>query len=164
MRRAAATSAVLGRLTPLVVRMPALMRLLTAAHAAVFCRTDGRLFGRWFGTSILVLETVGRRSGQRRTTPLVYLRDGEDLVVVPANGGAQREPGWWLNLRAAGEAVAVLGRDRCHVVPREATGTERERLWRRFAAVTPVEAYQIQGRRRLPVIVLAPLSSMSSSW
>lgn len=158
-RPVAVSSGVIVRLAPLARRVPALVRCVAGAHATLFLWTNGRLLGRWFGTPVLILETIGRRSGQQRTTPLVYLRDGEDLVVVPANGGAPREPGWLLNLRAAGVAVALIGRDRFHVRPREATGSERERLWRRLAAVTPVEAFQRQARRRLPVVVLTRISS-----
>ncbi|MGH8776331.1 MAG: nitroreductase/quinone reductase family protein [Jiangellaceae bacterium] len=153
-----ATSGVPVALAPLATRLPGLLRRLTGAHAALFLATKGRLLGRWFGARILVLETVGRRTGQPRATPLVYLRDGPDFVVVPANGGAHSEPAWWLNLRAADDAVAVLGRDRCRVRPREATGPERERLWQRFATVTPVEDYQRRACRRLPIVVLAPYS------
>lgn len=154
--RPTAVPAALIGLAPLAVRLPAVVRLLAAAHAAAFLLTDGRVLGRWFGTRILVLETVGRHSGQIRRTPLVYLRDDTDLVVVAANGGAPRHPAWWLNLRSAGRAVAVLGRDELDVRPREAGGRERERLWRRFAAVTPVDAYQRSTPRCLPVVVLTP--------
>jgi deazaflavin-dependent oxidoreductase (nitroreductase family) len=105
---------------------------------------------------ILVLETVGRRSGVRRTNPVVYLPDGDNLVVVPANAGNQVPPDWWLNLRAAGEGIAILGQERRRVTPHEATGAERARLWRHFAARTPVEHYQAITPRRIPVVVLAP--------
>jgi deazaflavin-dependent oxidoreductase (nitroreductase family) len=143
-------------LAPLALRFPRLTRGLTAAHTTVFLRTQGQLTSRWFGAAVLVLETVGRRTGKPRATPVVYLPDGENLVVVPANGGADGPPAWWLNLRAAGEGVAVLGRERRPVRPLEAAGAERERLWQRFAAVSPVDHYQRRTRRPLPVIVLAP--------
>lgn len=158
--RPTAIPAALIGLAPLAARIPAALRVLTTAHAALLLRTDGRLLGRWFGIPVLVLETVGRRSGRPRTTPLVYLRDGHDLVVVAANGGSPHDPGWWLNLRSAGRAVAVLGRHRVHVQPRETTGTERERLWRRFAARVPVEAYQRRTARRLPIVVLTPVDTL----
>jgi deazaflavin-dependent oxidoreductase (nitroreductase family) len=143
-------------LAPLAQRFPRLTRGLTAAHAALFLRTGGRLASRWFGAAVLVLETVGRRTGKPRAAPVVYLPDGENLVVVPANGGADGPPAWWLNLRAAGEGVAVLGRERRPVRPLEAAGAERDRLWQRFAAVSPVDHYQRRTRRTIPVIVLAP--------
>jgi F420H(2)-dependent quinone reductase len=143
-------------LAPLALRFPRLTRGLTAAHTTVFLRTRGQLASRWFGAAVLVLETVGRRTGKPRAAPVVYLPDGENLVVVPANGGADGPPGWWLNLRAAGEGVAVLGRERRPVRPLVAAGAERDRLWQRFAAVSPVDHYQRRTRRPIPVIVLAP--------
>jgi F420H(2)-dependent quinone reductase len=142
----------LGELT---LRVPGLTRRLTRMHATVYLWTGGRLVGRWFGLAILVLETVGRRSGMPRRVPVAYLPDGENLVVVPANGGAHRPPAWWLNLLAAGEATAVLGRERLRVRAYEATGAERERLWQRFAFASPVNHYQRRTSRHLPVVVLA---------
>jgi deazaflavin-dependent oxidoreductase (nitroreductase family) len=149
---------VLGQLA---LRLPSLTRWVTAAHAVLFVRTHGLLLGRWFGTSVLVLETVGRRTGKPRAAPMVYLPDGDNLVVVPANGGAERAPAWWLNLTAAGEGIAVLGRERRRVRPLEATGVQRERLWQRFAAVSPLNHYQRQTSRRIPVIILAPAEPAS---
>jgi F420H(2)-dependent quinone reductase len=138
----------------LALRVPRLTRSLTRTHATVYLWTRGRLLSRWFGLAVLVLETVGRRSGKPRRAPVAYLRDGENLVVVPANGGAHRPPAWWLNLLAAGEAIAVLGRERLQVRPYEATGAERERLWQRFASASPVDRYQGRTSRRIPVVVL----------
>ena len=92
----------------------------------------------------------------------MYLRHGRDLVVVPANAGADRPPAWWLNLQAAGEGLVVLGPERRPIVPSVATGAERERLWQRFRAVTPVEHYQRRCRRALPVVVLARAPSAAA--
>jgi F420H(2)-dependent quinone reductase len=143
-------------LAPVALRFPRIIRRFTAAHAVLFLWTRGLLASRWFGAAILVLETVGRRTGKPRAAPIVYLLDGENLVVVAANGGANGPPAWWLNLQAAGNGVAVLGRERRPVRPLEAAGAERERLWRRFAAVSPVDHYQRRTHRCIPVIVLAP--------
>jgi F420H(2)-dependent quinone reductase len=140
-------------------RLPQVSGRLASAHAAVFCTSQGRMLSRWFGASIMVLETVGRRSGRRRAVPLVYVRDGADLVVVAANAGAPRHPAWWLNLREAGEAVAVLGPERRRVRPAEATGAERDRLWRLVAAVSPLDAYGALTARRFPVVALRPATS-----
>lgn len=134
-----------------------LMRRLTAWHARIVRGTRGRLGTRWFGTPVLLLETAGRHTGQRRIAPLVYLRDGDDLVVVPANAGALQAPAWWLNLQAAGDGVAILGSARHRVAPVVLEGARRERLWRRFVAVSPVEHYQHQTTRTLPVVALTAL-------
>ena len=98
--------------------------------------------------------TLGRCSGMRRSAALVYLPDGDDLVVVPANAGAARPPAWWLNLRAAGEGIVHVAGERRRVKPVETRGAERERLWRRFAALTPVAHYERAAGRELPVVVL----------
>jgi deazaflavin-dependent oxidoreductase (nitroreductase family) len=138
----------------LAYRSPRITQRLTAAHGVMYLRTQGRLLARWFGSPILVLETIGRRTGAKRATPLVYLPHGDDFAVVPANAGADRPPAWWLNLQAAGEGCAVRGRERRRVTPVIVAGPERERLWKRLCAVTPVEHYQRRTSRPLPVVVL----------
>jgi deazaflavin-dependent oxidoreductase (nitroreductase family) len=136
-------------------RLPGLTRRIGAAHAALLLHAQWAVPARWFGSDVLVLETIGRRSGEPRATPLVYLPHGRDVAVVPANAGADRPPAWWLNLRAAGEGWVVLGPERRRIVPSIATGAERERLWARFRAATPLEHYQRRCRRTLPIVVLA---------
>jgi F420H(2)-dependent quinone reductase len=158
-QRPAVVPYALAGLAPLVGRAPMVLRMLSAAHAGMLRRTGGRVLGNWFGARVLVLETVGRRSGRLRSTPLVYLPDREDLVVVAANGGADRQPGWWLNLRSAGHAVALIEGERLHVRPREAVGAERDRLWSRFALHAPIATYQRRTSRTLPVVVLAPVTT-----
>lgn len=151
------TAGVPTALSDFARRHPRAARRLTAAHAAVIRGSGGYLAARWFGTPIVLLQTVGRRTGRPRSTPLVYLPDGEDLVVVASNAGAERPPAWWLNLQAAGEGVAIRGSDRRPVTATVVEDARRERLWRRFAAVSPVERYQRQTTRRLPVVALTPL-------
>jgi deazaflavin-dependent oxidoreductase (nitroreductase family) len=136
-------------------RLPGLTRRFAAAHAALLLHAQWCVPSRWFGSDVLVLETVGRRSGRPRATPLVYLPHGGDVAVVPANAGADRSPAWWLNLEAAGHGIAVLGTERRPIVPSIATGAERERLWDRFRSATPLEHYQRRSRRTLPIVVLA---------
>ena len=105
--------------------------------------------------SVVILETVGRKSGKPRSTAVLYLRDGDDLVVLAANAGADRTPAWWLNLRAAGEGVAVVRGERRRVRPRVAVGEERARLWRDFVRMYPPAAqYTGFTDREFPVVVL----------
>ena len=107
-----------------------------------------------------MLETVGRRSGKVRRTPVIYDEQGEDLVVIAANAGSDRPPAWWLNLRDAGRAVVIHHGDRRDVVPRVTEGEERERLWKAFARMYPaVDEYTSFTDRELPVIVLSPVRS-----
>lgn len=144
-------------LSDAVRRYPRATRRLTAVHALMLRGTRASLAARWFGLPVLLLETTGRRSGRVRRTALAYLPDGEDLVVVAANAGAERPPAWWLNLQAAGEGVAVVGGQRRRVTALLAEGARRDRLWRSFAARSRVEHYQGLTARRLPVIALTAL-------
>jgi F420H(2)-dependent quinone reductase len=125
------------------------------AHARLYRASGGRLARRWFGAPVLVLETVGRRSGQPRATPVLFAdRDG-DPVVLAANAGARRSPAWWLNLRDAGHGVAVIGRERREVRPRVAEGAERVELWARLCEIYPAAAHYPEfTERELPVVVL----------
>jgi deazaflavin-dependent oxidoreductase (nitroreductase family) len=143
---------------------PGLVRRLGAAHRFVYSRSNGRFAARWSGLQILVLETVGRRSGRRRQAPVCYLPEGENFVVVPANGGSRRVPAWWLNLSAAGEGIAVVGRLRCQVRPVLADGERRERLWRRLLVAYPgLDAYLARARRTVPIVVLEPVLARRSA-
>lgn len=152
--RPATLVARLSNATPVTQR---LQRRLGARHAKVLRATGGRRMNRWFGAPVLVLETVGRRTGQARATPVLYLRDPAGLVVIAANGGADRVPAWWHNLQAAGRGNVLVDGERREVVPRVAEGQERDRLWRAFAAMYPsLDDYLSLTDRELPVVVLEP--------
>ena len=135
----------------------------TRLHAALYRLTRGRFLGRVGGQPVLLLETAGRRSGRRRTTPLQYLADGEAFVVVAANGGAPRAPAWWLNLCADPHARVQVGPEILDVGAREATGEERaastgeERaaLWLQLAAANRyLDRVARKAGWTLPVVVL----------
>jgi deazaflavin-dependent oxidoreductase (nitroreductase family) len=145
-----------ARITNLSSRVaPRVSARLSGIHARVYRLSGGRFMPRWFGAPVLVLETVGRRSGERRATPLVYARDGDDIVVSPASGGTNPNPAWWLNLKTAGEGTVVLGRERRRVHPRVAGGAERERLWPKLCdAYPPAREYVRMMGQDLTVVVL----------
>lgn len=122
-------------------------------------RTNGRV-GTFLGAPIGLLETVGARSGQRRRTPLLYLDDGERVILVASRGGDARHPAWYHNLRA-NPRVGFLrrGGNRGSYDAREADGEERERLWARVNDLySGYQTYQGRaGGRRIPVVVLDPV-------
>jgi F420H(2)-dependent quinone reductase len=127
-------------------------------HAAAYRRTGGRLLRRWAGAPVMTIETVGRRSGRPRRTPVIHLplEDGS-FVVIPANGGSDRTPAWWINLRAAGSATVEVAGRRQRVRPRIAEGDERRELWERFITMAPsVAQYPTYTSRELPIVVLEP--------
>ncbi len=146
-----------ARLTNSGARMRRSTALFSRVHAELLRRSDGRLFPRWFGAPVLVLETVGRRSGKARATPVVYARSGETLVVLAANAGNHRPPAWWLNLRDAGEATIALRGKRSRVRPRLLDGDERAAAWDALVTAYPPAAdYPRFTERPFPVVALEP--------
>lgn len=126
-----------------------------ARHIKEYVETDGRKGHRRWGVTTLLLTTRGRRSGRPRRTALIYGRDGERLVVVASNGGADAHPAWYLNLLADPAAEVQAGAERFAVTAVEATGEERERLWRMMAGLWgDYERYRTKTRRTIPVVVL----------
>ena len=133
------------------------VNLFTRLHVAAYRRGGGRLVGTWQGAPVLLLDHVGRRSGTHRTTPLLYLEDGQDLVLVASRGGSHAPPAWWLNLEASPSTTVQVGSRRREVVARTASAEEKQRLWPRLVAMYPeYETYQRRTDREIPVVVLEP--------
>jgi F420H(2)-dependent quinone reductase len=128
----------------------------TQAHVATYRITGGRsVFGRWEGSPVLLLEHVGRKSGKKHTSPLIYTRDGDDLVIVASKGGARKNPIWWLNLKERPDTKVQVGSEKRAVRARQASPSEKERLWPKLVDVyAPYEEYQRKTDRDIPVIVL----------
>lgn len=125
--------------------------------AFLYRRTGGRIGGRMSGGDVLLLHHVGRRTGQHRTAPLMYARDGEDLVVIASRGGSDAMPAWYLNLMAQPRTTVVVGSETLEVVASDAPEEDRERLWKLALANYPhFDAYQERTERRIPVVVLSP--------
>ncbi len=147
----------LGRVTR---HLPLVQSTFSRMHARMFRVTGGRFLPRWFGMPVLVIEVVGRRSGELRRTPVIYIEDGGDPIVIAAAGGSDWVPKWWLNLEAAGEAVVEIGRSRRAVTAVLLEGEERARVWRAFAKAFPtLEEYARTTDRRFPVVRLVTRSS-----
>ena len=131
----------------------------TKLHASLYRATAGRVGGTLVGCPVLLLNTVGRKTGLRRTTPLLYLRDGDRYVAVASNGGAREHPAWWLNLKIHPEATVEVGGRRKRVHAREAGPEEKARLWPRLVEMySSYEDYQRKTDREIPIIVLRPLT------
>lgn len=130
---------------------------VTALHERLYRRTAGRIGGRFRGAPILLLSTTGRRTGKMRTTPLMYLAQGEQLVVVASNGGADRMPTWYLNLKANPGVEVQVGPETRRMRARRATPAERAALWPKMVEVyRSYEAYQSKTRRQIPIVILSP--------
>jgi deazaflavin-dependent oxidoreductase (nitroreductase family) len=119
--------------------------------------SGGRIFGRVSRAPVLLLTTTGRRSGVKRTAPVVYLKDGERLVVIGSNAGHSRAPAWSLNLKANPEAEVEVGREHRPVRARVAEGEERADLWRRHnEQYSGFDEYKARTDRDIAVFVLEP--------
>lgn len=133
-----------------------LQKLGADFHVFLLRATKGRFGGRMFDSPVFVLLTTGRKSGKVRETPLLYLEDGEDVVVIASNGGTAGHPAWFLNLKARPEAEGRFADGRTERVrAEEARGEERARLWRRAVEMYPsYENYQGRTDREIPVVIL----------
>ena len=120
-----------------------------------FRSAGGVVGGKFEGAPLLLLTTTGARSGQPRTTPMIYFRDGTRLVVFAANGGSKNNPGWYHNLLANPVAQVEVGTEAYQVTGAETESAERERLWaQRLAAAPRLAVLQKQAGRPIPVVAL----------
>lgn len=118
----------------------------------------GRVGGYFAGAPMLLLHHIGARSGIERVNPLVYVRDGEDMVVAASKGGAPQNPDWYHNLKAHPRAVVEVGAERVPVRASEVSGSERDELYGRLARMRPAFAgYAAETERIIPMIRLSPL-------
>jgi len=121
--------------------------------------SGGRIGGRWlYGAPIMLLTYKGRKSGRSMTTPLLYLRDGSDVVTVASKGGSANDPLWLLNLRANPDCEVEIGREKLRVRARVASADEKKTLWPKLVAIYPdYDAYQQRSPRDIPVVILSPV-------
>ncbi len=135
--------------------MRPLTRTLSNLHVALYRLTGGVAQSRKYPT--MLLTVTGRRSGQHRTVPLIYIKDGNRFVIAAAYAGSRVNPTWWLNLRDHPDAVLQVNNETVPVRAELAPPDEREDLWRRLVAMYPYFTdYQQRTRREIPVVILTP--------
>jgi deazaflavin-dependent oxidoreductase (nitroreductase family) len=129
-------------------------------HEAIYERTDGRVGHKMIGVPCLLLRTTGRRSGQTRCNALVYARDGDDYLVVASNGGADKAPGWYFNLRDKPEVEVQVERDRRPAVARilQPGEPDYDRLWKIVNDNNHdrYNGYKQKTSRPIPIVALTP--------
>ena len=128
-------------------------------HVRPYRETDGEVGHIWKeGSTILLLTTTGRTTGEETTTPLIYGLDGDRPVIVASRGGAPDHPGWFKNLSKQPEVGVQIKRDRFQARARVAEGEERERLWEKMNEIWPhYDEYATRTDRVIPVVVLERL-------
>jgi deazaflavin-dependent oxidoreductase (nitroreductase family) len=144
--------------TPIVTRLA--QPVIASVDRVILRLTRNRysLTGLMMGTTIITLTTVGAKSGQPRSVPLVALEDGEKIVVIASNFGQMKHPAWYYNLRAHPEAALTLRGRTSVYVAHEADPDEQEHYWAQAISVYPgYAAYQVRAsERRIPIFVLQP--------
>jgi deazaflavin-dependent oxidoreductase (nitroreductase family) len=132
-------------------------KVLGRLHLRLYRLSGGRVGHRAGTLTNLLLTTTGRKSGQKRTCPVAYFEDRGRFVMIASNGGNEKHPVWYLNLKAEPRATIELGPRRLDVLASTAEGEERARLWE--AAVRSngqFAIYESITNRRIPVVVLTP--------
>ena len=130
--------------------------LLGEDHIRAYRDTDGEVGYIWNGVPTLLLTSTGRRSGQKRTSALIFGRDADDYLVVASMGGAPNHPLWYLNLRSNPDATVQVKAETLPVVARTASTAEKPRLWKIVTDVWPnYDVYQSRTERDIPIVVLS---------
>ena len=136
----------------------AVMKVMAPLNTWIYRTSRGRLGARFpGGAPICIVTTTGRRSGRPRTVPLLYMRDGEDIVVVASKGGMPQHPDWYLNVAANPEVEIEVGDNIGRYVARTADADERASLWPRLVEVySSYDDYQARTDREIPVVICSP--------
>ena len=133
-----------------------LLRQVMKGHTLAYRATGGLVGHRFPGAPpMLLLDHVGAKSGTHRTSPLVYVRDGDDVVIVASKGGHPKHPGWFHNLQANPDTTVQIGSEHRKVRARTASAGERGRLWKKAVeAYNGYSGYQERTGREIPLVVL----------
>jgi deazaflavin-dependent oxidoreductase (nitroreductase family) len=132
----------------------AVSKLNTWAYRATGGRVGGKFRG---GAPVMLVTTIGRKSGRRLTTPLLYLRDGDRVVTVASKGGMDHHPLWYRNMVANPAVDVQIGRDITAMRACTADASEKATLWPKLVAMYPDYAqYQARTTRDIPVVILSP--------
>jgi len=141
------------------VRRTPLMVAIWRLHRTAFRLSGGRLGARINGMPVLLLTTRGRKSGRPKSVALQYVPEGAGYAVIASYAGEDRDPAWWRNLKVHPEAEVLIGGKTERIRAREIEGPERERLWRKAAALYPgYDEYPKWTARRIPVVLLEPIA------
>jgi len=129
-------------------------------HPKLYRWSAGRIGGKMAGLPVLLIETIGRKSGERRETALTYMPypfpDGESYVVIASVLGEPKHPAWYLNILADPKIAITVGPNRIAVEARDAEGEERETIWDDLIALSPdYSQYRARTDRRIPVVVMS---------
>ena len=123
----------------------------------MYRRSGGKTMGYLRGMPVLLLTTVGRKTGKQRVTPVMYIRDGDNYVITASNMGADKHPSWFVNLQANPQATIEVGNMTRSVMAHQANPEEKKRLWAQLVERAPFfEGYKKKTTRDIPMVILQP--------
>jgi len=134
------------------------IKVMSLVNAWIYRLSGGKVGGRWmYGAPILLLTTVGRKSGETRTAPLLYLEDGARVIIVGSQGGMAKDPQWVKNLDANPEVGIEIGATRRPMRARRGSAEEKAHYWPALCKMYPDYAdYQARTTREIPIVILEP--------
>jgi len=134
------------------------IKIMSRLNTWLYRLSGGRIGGRFLsGAPVLLLTTIGRKSGRPQTAPLLYLEDGERFIIVASKGGMSHHPLWFKNLQANPRVEVEVGRRKLSMMARHASDEEKAALWPRLVAMYADYAdYQRRTERKIPVVILTP--------
>ena len=123
----------------------------------MYRRSAGKSFAHVRGMPVLLLTTVGRKTGKQRVTPVMYIRDGDNYVITASNGGEDKHPGWFVNLRANPQATIEVGNMTRGVMAHQASPEKKKTLWAQLVEQAPFfDGYRKKTTRDIPMVILQP--------
>jgi deazaflavin-dependent oxidoreductase (nitroreductase family) len=133
------------------------IKWMSRGNTWIYKLTGGKQGGTFKKAPVALLTTTGRKSGQPRVSPLLYLRDGDRVIVVASRGGSDNHPLWYLNLKADPKVTVQIKDDVLHLTARDATDDERATLWPKLVDMYPdFDDYQSWTERKIPIVVCEP--------
>jgi deazaflavin-dependent oxidoreductase (nitroreductase family) len=135
-----------------------IIKWMSRAQTWIYRKTDGRLGGTFLqGAPVALLTTTGRKSGEPRVSPLLYLREGNRIVLVASKGGSASNPMWYANLKADPKVSVQIKDEVLHLTARDATAEERARYWPKLVEIySSFDDYQAWTDRVIPVVICDP--------
>jgi len=150
--------------------VPRILRAMSQANVFVYRATGGRIGGKWRvgsafprGVPVCLVTTTGRRTGRPRTLPLLFLPDGDRVILVASQGGLPKNPLWYLNIKANPDVTVQVGKRERKMRARTASPQERAELWPKLVAMyADFDSYQARTEREIPVVICEPAPGGSS--
>jgi deazaflavin-dependent oxidoreductase (nitroreductase family) len=133
------------------------IKWMSRANTWIYRRSSGKLGGTFQKGPVALLTTTGRKTGEPRVSPLLYMRDGDRVILVASHGGRDKHPLWYLNLKANPKVQVQIKKEALDLTARDATDEERAKYWSQLVDMHPsYEDYQSWTDRRIPIVVCDP--------